>query len=234
VSGIIKPLRGVSFNSQWEGFSSTRLKAAAWRVRMPLQVSAVAGQKPDILLVQEMHKEQAAAFFAALEKKMRRNIAYQRFGPLNCVGWCKDVLPKWESTLNVDTADYGQYPGRGAPIVKLRDKAGNRLRLSSFHLPVKSGDDNAAQEKSTHAFCSKANDDADDWPIVLGIDTNNRQGRNAGMWKVLDKYGWDIERRGIDAMLANFGARLANVRTFDLGKGSDHDGLSFQITTTRK
>lgn len=233
MSGIVKPLRGVSFNSEWQGFRSTRLKAAAWRLRMPLQVSAIAKQRPDFILAQEMGKDEAAAFFAALEKKMGRNIAYQRFGPLNCVAWCKDVLPKWESTLNVDTADYGQYPGRGGPVVKLRDKDGNRLRLSSFHNPVKTGNDIAAQQASIQAYVSKANDDVDDYPIVLGIDTNNRQNGTAGMWKVLSKYGWDVHRRGIDAVFVNFGAELHDVRGFDLGRGSDHDGISFTVTTTK-
>lgn len=233
MSGITKPLHGVSFNSEWEGFASTRLKALAWRLRMPLQVAAVAAQHPDIILTQEMGKDEAAAFFAALEKRMGRNIAYQRFGPLNCVAWCKDVLPKWESTLNVDTADYGQYPGRGAPIVKLKDCDGNRLRLSAFHLPVKTGDDIADQEQSIHAFCGKANDDVDDWPIVLGIDTNNRQNGTAGMWAVLNKYGWSVQRRGIDAVMTNFGAHLRNVQGFDLGRASDHNGISFDVTTTK-
>lgn len=233
----IARLRGGSFNSQWPGFRSTQLKALSWSVRKPALALKVKAQDLDFVLIQEMGKLEAAAFFLAMGQKW----SYQRFGPLNVVGWRNDRLSFKGKILEIDFPDYGQYPGRGAIVAELYDKAGNRLRVGSLHLPVKVDGtgggvaDHAAQAACIQKFVSAVNDEKDDAPLVWGGDTNNRQSRTVGqMWLTLRKYGHQWVGNGINVVGYNFGATVTNLRKVDLGTGSDHDLLVFNVSTSKK
>jgi hypothetical protein len=225
----ISSLIGVSFNAQWPGFSSTKGKAKDWGTRCGILASKVKAVKPDIIITQEMGSSEAASFYA----KMGSDWEYQRFGPLNTVGWNKKKLT-YVKTLEIDTPDYGQYPGRGYIEAWLQDKDGNRLRLGSGHNPVKTAADGKYQEATIQMIVAKVNDEDDDWPLVWGMDTNSRVSKSTGMWAVLKKYGYEWITNGIDAVFANFGAVVTKTKVVDLGEGSDHDMLVFKIRTTKR
>jgi hypothetical protein len=225
----IPGLVAVSLNTQWPGFAGTRAKAKAWSTRLRILIDKVKDQKPDIILTQEMGSAEAAAFYGA----MGSDWEYQRFGPLNTVGWNKKKLT-YVKTLEIDTPDYGQYPGRGYLESWLKDKNGNRLRIGSGHNPVKTAADGKYQEQTIQQIVSGVNNEKDDWPLIWGMDTNNRQSKNTGMWSVLKKYGYEWITNGIDAVFFNFGAVATKTKVVNLGDGSDHDMLVFKIRTTKK
>lgn len=220
---------GVSFNAAWPGFSSVQAKEAAWSKRLPVLVSKVKAQKPSIVMTQEMGVNEAAAFY----KGLGSDWSYQRFGPLNTVGWLNTKFD-YAKTLNIDTPDYGQYPGRGYVEAWLKDKKGNRLRIGSGHNPVKTAADGKYQESTIQMIVSGVNNEEDDWPLIWGMDTNNKASKNTGMWVVLKKYGYDWITNKIDAVFTNFGAKASVSKIVDLGIGSDHDMIVFKAKTTKK
>lgn len=224
---------GVSFNAEWPGFSSTQAKAKSWSIRMPILVKKVAAVKPDLIATQEMGEVEAAQFYGALAKATGIVYNYQRFGPLNTSGWNPDKFD-YDKTLEIDTPDYGQYPGRGYVEAWLKDKQGNRIRVGSGHNPVKTGADAKDQEATIKMIVSGVNNENDDWPLIWADDTNNRQSKNVGMWAVLNKYGYEWIVSGIDAVFYNFGAEITKHSVVDLGDGSDHNMLVFTGRTTKK
>jgi len=223
----IKSLIGASFNAQWPGFSST--KAKAWSSRVGGLAKAVKGAKADFVMTQEMGSSEAASFYRALGSDWE----YQRFGPLNTVGWNKKKLT-YVKTLEIDTPDYGQYPGRGYLEAWLKDSDGNRLRIGSGHNPVKTAADGKYQEATIQMIVSGVNNEEDDWPLVWGMDTNNRASKNSGMWSVLKKYGYEWISSGIDAVFFNFDAIVTKEKVVDLDDNSDHNMLVFKLRTTKK
>jgi hypothetical protein len=233
VTNGIPEFVGVSFNGEWQGFASTKAKADSWSVRLPVLVNAVASTGAVVCQTQEMGEKEAADFYAALEKKTGKPWAYQRFGPLNTVAWRTDIFD-YDKTVNIDTPDYGQYPGRGYCEAWLLDKNGNRLRLGSGHNPVKTAADSKYQEATVQMIVDGVNDEIDDWPLIWGDDTNNKQGHNDGMWAVLKKNGYDWIYSGIDAVFSNFGAVVTMKKTVDLKNGSDHNMLVYTAKTTKK
>lgn len=224
---------GVSFNSQWEGFASTQAKAQPWDKRRPVQVAKVAAQKPLVILTQEMGEKEAAQFYADLQTAMKVNISYVRFGPLNTVGWNADVLD-YKQVLNIDTPDFGQYPGRGYVEAWLQDKNGNRLRLGSGHNPVKTAADDKYQLSTIEQIVKGQGTEKDDWPLIWGDDTNNKQSHNDGMWAVLKQNDYQWITNGIDAVFFAYGAVVTKKAVVNLGTSSDHDMIVFVGKTTKK
>jgi hypothetical protein len=230
---ISAPIKAVSFNAQWPEFGSTRTKVAhgsvrPWPTRRSILASRIRAARPSLLMVQELGQTEAAE----LAEDLGSAWSYQRL-TLNCVFWRDDVFD-FVKTRELVLPDFGQWPGRSYLEVWLKDKSGNRLRVGSSHFSVKTPHDAANQQAQAQKIASFVNDEADDWPLVVGVDTNNRQtALLGGVWRVLRKYGWTWDRSGIDAVLWNYGVKIDRVDRFDLGAGSDHDGRVFTLRTTK-
>ena len=75
---------------------------------------------------------------------------------------------------------------------------------------------------------STLNNDQNDWPTFLAMDGNsNALDRSKDSPRVIGReYGWrwPTELRGIDFVLANYGARIDSSKRVEMGTLSDHDG----------
>lgn len=242
MAGISTPVKALSINAQWPGFASTKLKVRlgkvkSWSARRKTLVSKIKAAKPQILLLQELGQTEAAELFRDLGEAWH----YQRNG-LNVVGWRE---PEFEYVKTVEiTLPRYQYPGRTYVEVWLKDKDGNRLRIGSTHLGVKylgvafTSRDSAYQAEQVQKIVSGVNDEDDDWPLVIGLDSNNKQSgtgsKQGAMWRIFGKYGFVWDRSGVDAVVWNYGVTIARVDRFELGDVSDHDGRVFHLTTKKK
>jgi hypothetical protein len=233
MSGIATAIKGGSMNCLWPQFGGTQTKvrngdAKPWSTRVKLLASAIQKAGLRYFAAQELGQTEAAQ----LAHELGGVWSYQRAN-LNCVFWRSDVFD-YVKTRDTVLDAHGQWPGRSYVEVWLKDKKGNRLRVGSTHLTVKTAHDEAYQQEQIQKIVSFVNDEVDDWPLVIGIDTNNKQAAGHGMWSVLEKYGYTWDRSGIDAVLWNFGVKIPRVDRLELGAASDHDGRYFSLTTTKK
>lgn len=240
MAGIVKPLKILSANCLWPGFSGTKTKvrqgkAKSWASRRKTLAARIKASGAVLVGLQEIGQVEAAELFALLGEDWN----YQRSG-LNVVGWRKDLF-EFVKVVEFDLP-HTQWPGRTYLEVWLRDADGNRLRVASTHFGVKylgvafSAVDSSRQQAQFQKIASSVNDEDDDWPLVICVDTNNKQSGSPakGLWAVAKKYGYAWDRSGVDALLWNFGARLAGIGRLDLADASDHDGRVATLTTTKK
>jgi hypothetical protein len=233
---ITKALTAVSLNCQWPGFASTQRTAAPWSRRVETLVARVG--HPDLIMAQELGQGEAAQFFA----KLGEGYGYQRFGPLNVVGWRKSRLDLIKN-YDIDLEDLGQWPGRGAIAVLLKDDAGNHLAVASSHLAVKTsnpavGAIKASLARGRQAKVLAAKLKSTGFPTVVGLDANSRKSDPSptSPRRVLARAGLISVpgHSGIDFVAGGYGALVRELADIDLGSGSDHDARHVSITTNRK
>lgn len=232
----IAALKGFGLNCRWPGFRSTQQKADPWDQRVPVLAAKVKEHRPDVVCLQECGEDEAADFFGRLGDDYH----YQRC-VLNCVGWRDSVL-EFHSTQNIPLKGFAQWPGRSAITVKLRHReTGARLKVGSTHYAARGGTLSARQAAQARADQAKetvstVNDDVDDWPAVIEMDSNNRAydlGRNT-VRAIFRRFGWrGPAQAGIDLAFGNYGAVIDSVTKVTFGSATDHQGRSFRFHTTR-
>jgi endonuclease/exonuclease/phosphatase family metal-dependent hydrolase len=240
MAGISK-VTALSLNCRWPGFGSTKREALPWNVRCDALVKSIKAAKPDVISAQELGDHarggQAEELFDALGFKYHAHV-------LNAVGWNPDRFRE-RSTQEITLNDHGQYPGRTAIVTKLLDHDGNRFRIGSTHLATHSNSPSISDARAAifraeqmHTVLSKINDDTDDWPMLLGMDSNSRASdrQNKTPRSLAHIYGWDWPEglTGIDLVLANYSTFIDSSTKIELGTASDHDGRLVVAHTTKK
>lgn len=239
--GIAK-ITALSLNCRWPGFSTTKREALPWSTRRDALVKSIKAVKPDVISAQELGDHarggQAEELFHALGYKYHAHV-------LNAVAWHPDKFRE-QSTQEITLNDHGQYPGRTAIVVKLLEHGtGNRFRMGSTHLATHSNSPQVSDARAAiiraeqmHAVLSKVNDDEDDWPMLLGMDSNSHatDRQNETPRSLAKVYGWTWPKdlTGIDLVLANYRTVIDSSTKVELGTSSDHDGRLIVAHTTKK
>jgi len=175
----IREVVALSLNCRWPGFRSTQLEALPWSTRCNAIARSIRAlkQRPQLVMAQELGSvargNQAGDLLTHCLGLRRQALG------LNAVGWDDDRF-EYVSTQELVFPDGGQWPGRTLVAVKLRErKTGRRIRIGSTHLAVKTSNPPVSsttardlRARQIQKVVSAVNDDVDDWPMLLGFDSN--------------------------------------------------------------